>query len=347
VWSRIVTIGLLLAACGSATPQHDPAQAQIAAATALRGLKPRTPIRVQEVDRHQLAAILHTEEAGDPTLGADWDRTLHLLGVVPEGTSLRTIVEASLDAGVAGLYDPATRRLYVVDGGDGAEPSVIVHEATHALQDQWFGLGRAPFTQTADMDAALAAHALAEGDATDVQTRYLTGQGLLATLGEGLAALRGAGGVPSLPQFLQREQDFPYLAGASFIQALRAAGGEAAVNAAFRRPPRTTASVLDPTRYLEGDPAAEHVPVPAAPPGARRVIDTTFGAEDLVALTGESRLAGSWRGGRIVLDRGPPDRVTLAIATSQPAAVAAALRATLPAGATVAVAGDDVTATVS
>jgi hypothetical protein len=46
-------------------------------------------------------------------------------------------------------------------------------------------------------------------------------------------------------------------------------------------------------------------------------VDTTFGAEDLVALTGDSALARRWRGGRLVVDRLPTGatrtRVLLAV----------------------------------
>jgi hypothetical protein len=335
------------AACGGSARAPDPVGSEIAAAVRLRGLAERTPIRVDHVDRRQIGAVLARALTGDPGLSPDWDRALHLLGVLEPGQRLAATVRASLDAGVAGLYDPSTRRLYVVDGaGGGAGPSVIVHEATHALQDQWFHLGAGAFAQTTDADAALAAHALVEGDATDVQSRFLTGQGLLAALSEGLAALGALPGAPQLPPFLAREQDFPYVAGQAFVEALRAGGGEAAVDRAFRHPPRTTAAVLDPARFVAGDPAAAAVAVPAPPAGYRRAIDTTFGAEDLVALTGDSSLASVWRGGRIVLDRGPRDELTLVLTTSAPRLVAAGLRRALPASAAIRTSHSQVTVSI-
>jgi hypothetical protein len=256
----------------------------------------------------------------DPTVGPGFDAALHALGVLRRGQRLGAVVRQSLTQGVAGLYDPATRRLYVVGADGGAPASVIVHEATHALQDQAFDLRRAVFgARPADADGALAAHAVIEGDATDVQQRYLTSEGVLGALGEGLAALQQlheAGDV-SLPPFLEREQTFPYLAGAAFVGALRARGGEALVGRALRAPPRTTAAILDPPRYLAGDPPAVRVSAPAVPRGGRRLVDTTFGAEDLVALTGDSALARRWRGGRLVVDRLPTGatrtRVLLAV----------------------------------
>jgi hypothetical protein len=280
----------------------------VAAAEDLRGLRRRRPLAVRVVDRRGMAAVVARilRRDPDPTVGPGFDAALHALGVLHRGQRLAAVVRRSLTQGVAGLYDPATRRLYVVGADGGAPASVIVHEATHALQDQAFDLRRAVFgARPADADGALAAHAVVEGDATDVQQRYLLQAGVLGALGEGLAALqqlRAAGDV-SLPPFLEREQTFPYLAGAAFVGALRARGGDALVGRALRTPPRTTAAILDPARYLGGDPPAVRVAVPSVPRGGRRLVDTTFGAEDLLALTGDKSLAARWRGGRLVVDR--------------------------------------------
>jgi hypothetical protein len=314
------------------------AERLIAAAEGLRGLRRRRPVAVRVLDRRGMAEVVARilRRDRDPTLGAGWNAALHALGVLRPGEDLAALLRRSLTQGVAGLYDPATRRLYVVDAAGGAPASVIVHEATHALQDQAFDLRRPVFgARPRDEDGATAAHAVIEGDATVVQERFLTSEGLLGALGEGLAALQQlheAGDV-SLPPFLEREQTFPYLQGAAFVAAVRARGGEALVGRALRQPPRTTAAILDPARYLAGDPPAAHVAVPAVPRGARRILDTTFGAEDLVALTGDGTLAARWRGGRIVVDRTAAGgtRTRLLLAVRRPVEVGAALRKALPA----------------
>ena len=79
------------------------------------------------------------------------------------------------------------------------------------------------------------------------------------------------------------------------MKALREQGGQRLLDRAFRHPPRTTAAVLDPARYLAGDPPAQKVELPAE----KYALETTFGAEDLIALTGRDGLARSWLGGRI------------------------------------------------
>ncbi len=236
---------------------------------------------------------------------AGWDDALHLLGVLKPGESLAAVERRELTGQVAGLYVPRGARLYVLGSGGSAPRSVIAHEVVHALQDAHFELTRGPFApRPRDHDGELAAQALVEGDATEVQSRYVADLSPLALVGElarTLGAVPKGSSAESVP-FLQRELVFPYAAGQEFVRALRARGGQRLLDRAFRHPPRTTAAVLDPARYLAGDPPAQAVRLPAA----RYRFATSFGAQDLVALTGERRLARGWLGGRLgVGPRGP------------------------------------------
>jgi hypothetical protein len=90
--------------------------------------------------------------------------------------------------------------------------------------------------------------------------------------------------------------------------------------------------VLDPSRYLAGDPAPRAVGLPAR----SYAFATTFGAEDLAALTGQPALARGWLGGRLGTGPGGLD---LRLATRGAAPVAAALEQALPASAAVAFRG--------
>jgi hypothetical protein len=242
---------------------------------------------------------------------------------------------SQLTSQVAGLYVPHSGRLYVLGSGGAAPRSVIAHEVTHALQDEHFHLTRGAFApHPRDHDGELGAQALAEGDATDVQSRYVTG----LSPGELVSELaRTLGSLPSDPSrrsapFLERELLYPYTAGRDFVRALRTRGGQRLLDRAFRHPPRTTAAVLDPSRYLAGDPPARAVSLPAG----RYDLVTTFGAEDLIALTGQDGLARSWLGGRLGVR---PSGLVLRLATRRAASVAAALERALPATAAVAFRG--------
>jgi hypothetical protein len=332
----------------------------------LRGLElTRSPVdrllgqsglEVRRVDRRALARLVRetTQRELTATYLRDYGDVLRLLGVLQRGQDLRGVVEAALTAQVLGLYDPEKDALFLISSGDlEASASVVVHELVHAIQDRHFDLERGRFAaRPADSDGELAAHSLAEGDALEVQLRYVTGSGLGALLAELASELGQLAGAPRegavLPSFLQRQLEFPYTQGYDFVAALRERGGREAVDRAFRSPPRTTLSVLDPDRYLAGDPPPVQVGLPPPGPGLRRSFATTFGAADLGALVDDMEIGRAWRGGRLALDRaGARIRLTVVIASTRPDATAAALRLALPPSARVAARGRTVSVTIS
>jgi hypothetical protein len=335
---RLRRVGALLAwlvlAAPAAAGTGSDIHAVIARAEQLRGLQTTHPLAITTLTAAGMRRVVVGELARerDPRNDAAWDDALHLLGVLGRGQSLAAIERQELTAQVAGLYVPQSGRLYVLGSGGAAPRSVIAHEVTHALQDEHFQLTRGAFApHPRDRDGQLAAQALAEGDATDVQSRYvaqLSPAALVGELARTLGSLPADTG-PGPVAFLQRELLYPYAAGEAFVRALRGRGGQRLLDRAFRHPPRTTAAVLDPARYLAGDPPARRVVLPQR----RYALATTFGAEDLVALTGKDGLARGWLGGRLGIG---PQGLQLRLATRGAEAVAAALKEVLPARATVA-----------
>ena len=330
--------GLVLA--GPAAPAArggDEVRGVIQKVEKLRGLRTARPIAVSTLDAAALRGVVLRllEREREPQSDAGWDDALHLLGVLRPGQTLEQVQRRALAGQVAGLYDPRTRRLYVLGSGGSAPRAVVAHEVVHALQDEHFRLTRGPFApRPRDHDGELAAQALVEGDATEVQSRYIAALSpidLIGELGRTLRAVPGGSADGTAP-FLERQLVFPYTAGQEFVRALRARGGQRLLDRAFRNPPRTTAAVLDPARYLAGDPPPQTVRLPA---GSYRFA-TSFGAEDLVALTGKRSLARTWLGGRMGVGS---EGLELRLATRGAAAAAAALRRALPASARVAFRG--------
>jgi hypothetical protein len=309
----------------------------IARAEQLRGLRTTHPLAVSTVTaagmrRGVVSELAHERE---PRSDAAWDDALHLLGVHARGQSLAQVQRRQLTSQVAGVYVPRSGRLYVLGAGGNPPRSVIAHEVVHALQDEHFDLTHGAFApHPADHDGELAALALVEGDATDVQSRYVATLSAGDLVGE-LARTLGAaphGATADTPPYLERQLLFPYTAGESFVRALRAHGGQRLLDRAFARPPRTSAAVLDPARFIAGDPPAQVVPLPAG----TFTFTSTFGAEDVAALTGRDALAKGWLGGRLGLSRRGLD---LRLATRAAARVAAALRRVLPHTAQIAFSG--------
>jgi hypothetical protein len=172
---------------------------------------------------------------------------------------------------------------------------VLVHELTHALQDQSFDLGAPARAAAADADQARALSALVEGDATRVELAYLAT--LPAADQAAVKARRNYSPAPA--SYGQLTASFPTTTGREFVTALAEQGGNAAVDAAFRRPPSSTAQVIDPKAYEGG---VEPLGVRAPPGQGQRVDAGTLGEFGLAALvTGGRRVvnagaAGRWAG---------------------------------------------------
>jgi hypothetical protein len=329
----LLVLGALVFAAPASAGSGSELSGIISRAEQLRGLTATEPIAVSTVSAKGMQREVTRELAHErrPVADAAWDDALHLLGVLEDDQTLEAVERRALTGQVAGIYIPRNRRLYVLGAGGSAPRSVIAHEVVHALQDEHFDLTRGAFApRPADRDGMLATQALVEGDATDVQARYVSSLSPLDLVGELGRTLRSTpdADTADVPAFLQHELLYSYTAGQEFVRALRARGGQRLVDRAFRHPPRTTAAVLDPARYLAGDPPPQAVHLPAA----RYRLATTFGAEDLVALTGQESLARSWLGGRLGLgERG----LDLRLATRNAASVRAALKRVLPPAAAV------------
>lgn len=319
----------------------------------LRAITLGAPVTAVRLDRERLGALIKeiSERDPDPATSGGADDALHLIGALTRAQSLEQIMTKGLEGQVAGLYDPDTDKLYLIrTKGFDATDSTIVHEIVHALQDHRYDLDTLMKSDPADSDGETAAQSVVEGDATEVQSRWIERAGLAAALAELSGTMGQLAGTSAdslaLPQFLQRSLEFPYMSGSEFVKAVRADGGERAVDRAFRHPPRTTLAIMKPELYLRGRDAPEPVAAPPTVPGSRRVFNTTFGAADLWALIGDESLAETWLGGRIVVDRdGARGTMHLALLSSRPRQVAVALRTQLPRTAKVDVEGKLVTAT--
>lgn len=160
----------------------------------------------------------------------------------------------------AGWYEPASKRLVVVRRGtERFQRGTLLHEIFHALQDQRFELS-ALQTKAGDGDRGRALSALIEGEAMYAVAELMSYD------------FRAHAKVPPEgPLDEERfEKIFVYGAGQDFVRALVASGGFAAVDAAFRDPPRSTAAIFHPALHLrEKDAAEPEIPEPAPAAGER------------------------------------------------------------------------------
>jgi len=195
---------------------------------------------------------------------ASFDRqakVLRALGLIPPGVDPDKAMEELLGSGVLGFYDPSTKELQV--RGNSATvcvKHVVVHELTHAMQDQWFSLNVQ--TSSGNDDADTAYITLVEGDAVRIESAYIAT--LSAKDRQALSTQCGGGPPPSdVPQVLVDMLSFPYVVGPAFTRAILQAQGQKGLDAAFRTHPAASSQVLHPDRFLNGD-KPQSVPDPSA-----------------------------------------------------------------------------------
>jgi hypothetical protein len=314
----VVLLGISVA---TSSPESPPAERPVApVAVIARRVETLRHLRYRTIPQAKAARPAEARRDGL----ADFDRSypvgrrhadetmLAMLGLVPPGTSLRDMAASLYSQGVAGYYDPRTKKLRTVTGASTGTrvlaETVLAHELTHALEDQRFRLLGAADRLDADSDAALAHLALVEGTATTLMQqymrRYFTAEEALVGSLAGAFADTG-----SMPAFLEAQTLFPYTAGMRFVQALleRGGGSWSLVDTAERfRPPASTEQVLHPDRYIRADqPLPVHVGAARAlGPGWTRTAAGTWGelqTREMLAAAGgggADAAAAGWGGDR-------------------------------------------------
>jgi hypothetical protein len=201
--------------------------------------------------------------ADDPD---DVGTTFAAMGLVKSADSFYSADSSATNSDVVGFYDDTSKRLVV--RGTAWTPTMeytLVHELTHALQDQNFGLSRIRAAVRTDDESALTRRALIEGDAERVADHYYDEQP--AAWQDAVDAAEGSAPPASEP-IVDTYEALPYAFGESFVDGLFAVGGNAAIDQAFHAPPSTSQQLLHPAEWIDGErPAPAALAFPAAPPG--------------------------------------------------------------------------------
>lgn len=218
-----------------------------------RGLTFKSHVKVTFLGDGEFQARLASTESIDAAAFVVEAKVLHALGLLEGLPDLAKAERALQGASVVGYYDPKTKEL-VVRGVD-ATPTVrqvLVHELTHALQDQWFGIDR---TAHNDDESDLAFRTLVEGDAVRIQNEYIASLSADEKRQVQAGEASGPGPPADVPQVLLELESFPYIVGPRFTTSVVSVSQDR-LDAAFRSPPATTAEVIHPERFLAGQVAA-------------------------------------------------------------------------------------------
>lgn len=238
------------------SPDLDAALAAIEADVAdLRDLPPAGIGPAEFVTREELEERLAEQFAKDypaDEVAAD-NALLQGLGLLTAGQDIAELQLQLLTGQVLGYYDEVTRSMVIVtDAGFTPEAQVTyAHEYTHALQDAAFGIDTMDLDGEGDDDGVLARLGLVEGDATTAMVlwaiEHLTADDLLDISQTPLPDTTG------IPNWMIRQLEFPYVAGAEFVAQLYANGGFAAVDEAWVDPPASTEQVLHFRAYQQDE----------------------------------------------------------------------------------------------
>ena len=169
--------------------------------------------------------------------------------------------------GVAGYYDPRTKRLRIVSGAQTTNRFLneitLAHELTHALEDQRFKLDLES-SSSDDAASPTSRWSRARPPRSCSPTPSATSRPSRRSAACSRASAQDTG---DLPPFVEAQLVFPYMQGQRFIQRLTDRRRQlVVVDAAYRfRPPASTEQIMHPDKYLQVE-QPDRVPLDARRP---------------------------------------------------------------------------------
>ncbi len=249
----------------------------------LRGWSFKEPVKKAVYSEDELRAFLNKklweEEYPEEKL-EHLQAFLHMTGLVPPDTDLRSTIVDVLMNQIGGFYDPPTKSFYMiqregVEWGPLIDRILIAHELTHALDDQHVDLEgtMAAAERTEDVEFALGS--VVEGSATALMSRYvanmqLSGELTMEDLNELVKSEEERGDVffeapPYFRTLLARYNlGMLFIVRGNMMTLMSPTGGETVgknLKKAMANPPRSSEQILHPERYW--DPAQRDEPVVA------------------------------------------------------------------------------------
>lgn len=213
---------------------------------------------------------------------------LRAVGIVHGDIDLEAVGDELVGDGVVGLYRFEDERVIVRgDTLDDDRRSTLVHELTHALQDQHFDLGE---REPDDSGAEAALTAVVEADAEAVQEawRETLSAERRAALDSAEQSTADDADFEGVPEVFVELMSFPYIFGPDFLDAVVTARGDGARNELLRDPPTTEEHIVVPATYLDEQRASD-VATPALFAGETAIDDTEgdFGMLSLLVVLAE------------------------------------------------------------
>ena len=216
----------------------------------VRDLRFSRPVEVTVISRAEYQRERSGYEVNETT--RRWNNQVwKALFIVGDDRDVYDVFNETLGASVAGYYEPGEDRIVIVS--DEETPTIakrtLVHELTHALQDQQFGIEDQPGTQ----DRQLAWQGVVEGEAT--QVRVLYDQRCESEWSCVRPPARPAAGPDgAIDRNVLELVIHPYRSGPTFVEHVRERGGWQAVDELHDEYPQSTEQIIYPDRYPDEEP---------------------------------------------------------------------------------------------
>lgn len=267
---------------GQAFVFAPPAEEELEKVAAARQLEWQKEVVWETVDQEQLEAAIHAELRRIRT-SSRWEQAMRawlLLGVVDEAYDLFSLEAGLRTEQVKAWYSAQDQVIYVRNNVDTSAPEnvrAIRYALVSALVDQNLRAQNLPLYGEYNDDAVLAARALQEGDAAFLVEQTVDALELFtASAVDPSAVLDSQQNTRFVPEFLRLRRMFPSVVGRQFCQqlyslaqgSLEGDGSEtngeeerfakevenawSILDAAYARPPQSTAEILQPELYLQG-----------------------------------------------------------------------------------------------
>ena len=237
----------------------------------------RHPVRARFLNDKEFNTLVVNEETTlsktDKQYYVDLSALLRTLGLANGKFNAFTALNDLSAGNTLAYYSPSDREMVIrsnataMKGGklSASLRAVVVHELTHAIQDQEFGLARIDRHNTTS-EESVAMTAFLEGHANSVEDQYVDEKFNDAELEQYQNATTASSDpkVAAVPEVLSAQQSAPYVFGPPFIAALKKKGPQAITNAFLNKPPRSLAQIILPSKYFAGEDPT-NIPAPLVP----------------------------------------------------------------------------------
>lgn len=255
-----------------------------------RGLAFLHPVEVRFLDR---AAFTKEVTKDEKELEKDErkeieqaTRLLRAIGLIKGDIDLFAAFNEASGGGTLAFYSPEDERITI--RGKALTPATkptLVHELTHALQDQHFEIGdrleALREKDSADSEQSVF-DAIIEGDAERVANLYRASlsakQRAALTKTENAQRRQALKELKGVPKAVLTMISSPYTLGESLMATVAEKGGNKAVDELYRNTPTHDAALYNPFQVLAGDIGADKVATPELKDGEKEVDSGEFGA---------------------------------------------------------------------